>query len=161
MIAEGVTARIVGRVYETIEAPVAAGRLLAGMILGPADMRLARVRAGLVRTEIARLPGQAIGKALRHTVPAGQPLPLADLQPPALVQKGGLVLMQLQSPGLTLTSQGQALEPGALGERIRVLNPASRAVIDAHVIGPGQVRIEPGSAPIVPAARGRSEVAAR
>ncbi|MBV8398495.1 MAG: flagellar basal body P-ring formation protein FlgA [Acetobacteraceae bacterium] len=151
--------RLGGRALETLQLPVAAERLMAGTLLRASDIRVARIRASLVRSEVARLPADAIGRIVRHTVPAGQPLPLADLDAPPLVQKGAIVLIQLDSPGLTLTGQGQALEPGAIGQRIRVLNPSSRAVIEAEVIGPNRVRVEPDAIPLVPPPRGRAQVA--
>lgn len=156
-----VNIRLSGRVVETTEVPVAAGRLQAGTVLGASDVRMARVRVSLLRTEVARIPPQAIGMVLRHLVPAGQPLPLADLVRPPLVQKGAVVLIQLDSPGITLSAQGQALDPGAAGERIRVLNPISRAVVEAEVTGPDRVRVDPGAMPVVPAPRGATQVAIR
>ena len=63
--------------------------------------------------------------------------------------KGAKVLMVLDSPGISLTAEGKALESGAAGDRIRVVNPVSHVVIEAEVLGPGQVRVEPtGMAPI-------------
>ena len=47
-----------------------------------------------------------------------------------------------------LTAQGQAMETGAIGERIRVLNPVSRAVVEAEVIGPDRVRVAPNAFPM-------------
>ena len=71
---------------------------------------------------------------------------------PALVQRGSVVEMQLQSPGISLVAQGVALESGATGERIRVQNPSSHAVVEAEVMGPGRVRVTPESMPISTAA---------
>ena len=65
-----------------------------------------------------------------------------------MVQKGATVQMVLDSPGIALTAQGQAMEPGAIGERIRVLNPVSRAVVEAEVIGPDRVRVAPDTMPV-------------
>jgi len=56
--------------------------------------------------------------------------------------------MQLLAPGLLLLAQGQALESGAVGERIQVLNPASRAVVEAEIVGRDRVRVAPGSVPL-------------
>ena len=39
------------------------------------------------------------------------------------------------------------MEPGAIGERIRVLNPTSHAVVEAEVIGPDRVRVAPSAVP--------------
>jgi flagella basal body P-ring formation protein FlgA len=148
---EPATMRLAGRVQETIEVPIATTRLPAGAVLRAEDVRMARVRAALARDDVAREPGQAIGMALRHPISAGQPLPIADLVRPSIVEKGGAVQMLLNSAGLTVAAQGQALEPGAMGERIRVLNPVSRAVLEAEVTGRGQVRVQPDSLPLVTA----------
>ena len=40
------------------------------------------------------------------------------------------------------------MEPGAIGERIRVLNPVSRAVVESEVIGPDRVRVSPDTMPV-------------
>lgn len=135
--------RVVGRVDDTIELPVAATRLPAGAVLRAEDVHMARVRTSLVRGEVARRIDDAVGLQLRHQLAAGLPLTTSDLTRPSLVQKGANVLMQLDSPGIALTAQGQALEAGSVGERIRVLNPVSRAVIEAEVMGPDRVRVSP------------------
>ncbi len=80
---EPVSLRIAGRALETVELPVATSRLSAGSVVSASDLRPGRVRSAALRAEVARLPGQAIGLALRHSVSPGQPLPLADLERPA------------------------------------------------------------------------------
>ena len=67
---------------------------------------------------------------------------------PSMVQKGATVLMMLDSPGIALTAQGQAMEAGAIGERIRILNPVSHAVVEAEVTGPDRVRVAPSAMPL-------------
>jgi flagella basal body P-ring formation protein FlgA len=98
-----------------------------------------------VHGEVLRLAAEAVGLQLRHQLSAGQPLIKTELTQPSMVQKGARVLMQFDSPGISLTGQGQALETGAIGERIRVLNPTSRAVVEAEVTGPDRVRVAPNS----------------
>jgi flagella basal body P-ring formation protein FlgA len=154
---EPIHMRLAGRVDDTIDLPVATTRLLAGSVLRPEDIHIARVRTTLVRSEVVRRIDDAVGMQLRHALAAGQPLATGELARPSMVQKGANVSMQLDSPGIALTAQGQALEAGAIGERIRVLNPASRAVIEAEVIGPDRVRVAPNSLPVTrPGAPGAS-----
>jgi flagella basal body P-ring formation protein FlgA len=140
--------RVAGRVDDTVELPVSTTRLPAGSVLRADDVHIARVHMTLVRGEVARRPGDAVGMQLKRQIAPGMPLPLAEMTRPSLVQKGATVLMALDSPGIALTAQGQALEPGAIGERIRVLNPMSHAVVEAEVIGPDRVRVAPGATPI-------------
>jgi flagella basal body P-ring formation protein FlgA len=72
---------------------------------------------------------------------------------PTQINRGEPVRMQLQVGGLSLNGQGLALESGAAGERIRVRNLSSQAVLEAEVVGPGLVRVVPGTAPITTQAR--------
>ena len=80
--------RISGRVDEIVEAPVAVTRLLPETVLRPDDVQMARVRAAMLHNEVARSVDQVIGMQLRRPVAAGQPLRLADLSRPPLVQRG-------------------------------------------------------------------------
>jgi len=151
-----INSRITGRVDEMIALPVATSRLAAGAVLGEEDVHIAMVPARLAGRGVAHAAEEAIGQQLRHPVAAGQPLLLADLMRPAVVRRGADILMQLDSPGIALTAQGRALEAGAIGERIRVLNPVTHAVIEAQVIGPDRVRVAPGALSMVTARADRS-----
>jgi flagella basal body P-ring formation protein FlgA len=145
---EPIHMRLTGRVDDTIDLPVATTRLLAGSVLRAEDVHIARVHTTLVRSEVMRRIGDAIGMQLKRPLAAGQPLAVSELMRPSMVQKGANVMMLLDSPGITLSAQGQALESGAIGERIRVLNPVSRAVLEAEVIGPDRVRVAPNAMPV-------------
>lgn len=134
-------ARLSGQVIEMVELPVAAHRMMPGDVIGPGDLQPGRLRASAVRSEVAQVPAQAVGMAMRHPIGAGAPLPLADLVRPTAVQKGDVVQMQLDLPGISVVAQGTAMDSGARGDRIRVLNPASRALVDAEVVSSGTVRV--------------------
>jgi flagella basal body P-ring formation protein FlgA len=114
---------------------------------------MARVHVDMLRTDVVRRMSDTIGMELKQQIAPGQPIGQGELMRPALVRKGATVLMLLDSPGIALTAQGQALEPGAIGERIRVLNPTSRAVVEAEVIGSGRVRVTPGGLPVTVSVR--------
>ena len=141
--------RVIGTLTEMVDLPALTHRLLPGAVIQPGDLQTTHLRAASVRTEVARVPEQAIGKAVRRTLLPGQPLALADIGKPMLITKGMRVSMQLVTGGLTVLANGQAMEPGALGDRISVMNPTSRAVVETEIIGTGRVRVLPESTPIV------------
>ena len=140
--------RLSGRVLDVMELPVAVHRMMPGDVVGAADIQMARLHANAVRADVAQLPGQVVGMALRHPVGAGAPLLLADLARPQAVQKGEAVQMQLQTPGISVSAQGVAMDSGAVGERVRVLNASSRAVVEAEVLSSGRVRVS-GTVPVL------------
>ncbi len=148
-----ISARISGEVSDVIEVPVAVTRLSAGTIPGPDDVRMARVHVASVRAEVARDPAMVIGMQLKQQVQAGVPIPLSELMQPTQITRGDPVRMQLQIGGLSVAGQGLALESGAAGDRIRVRNVSSQAVLEAEVLRPGLVRVIPGTSPITTQAR--------
>jgi flagella basal body P-ring formation protein FlgA len=152
--------RVVGRVQETVEVPVATRRLLPGTLLRPDDVRMARLRIGLIQTEVAMTAEEAVGRVVRHISMPGQPFPLVDLARQAVVLRGSRVTMTLQSDGINLTAQGIATEPGGVGDQIGIRNPLSGAMVQAEVTGPGTVRVAPGSLPLTPTQRGTPPVVA-
>ncbi len=140
--------RLSGRVTEMVTLPVAAHRMMPGDVIGPGDIQMARLRSGIVRGEVAQVGAQAVGMAMRHPVGAGAPLLLADLSRPMAVRKGESVQMLLDGNGISVSAQGVAMDAGSVGERVRVLNAASRAIVDGEVMGNGQVRVS-GTAPVL------------
>lgn len=146
-----------GRVERTVAVMIARHVLMPGEILTAQDVRLANVPAARLAGQVAHAEDQAVGMELHRAIAAGDPLPLSDLSPPPLVQRGQRVLILLHAPGLALTEQGKALEAGPANASIRVLNPLSHAVLEATVTGPGTVSVAPGSLPL---AAGRTGPAA-
>ena len=56
-------------------------------------------------------------------------------------KKGDLVIMVLKKGALNLTTKGKALDNGAKGDMVRILNTNSRQTIEAQVTGPQKVTI--------------------
>ena len=133
--------RVSGRAAAMMAVPVVLTRLPRDAVIQADDLRVARVPTASIQDEIARSADQIVGMQLRRPIAAGQPLRLADLTRPPLVQRGSMVRIELSTAGLAITGQAMALDSGADGEKIRVQNMASHAFLLAQVIGPGQVRV--------------------
>lgn len=145
--------RLSGHVQEMTDLQVATRRITAGEVLTASDVQPARVRVALARSEPARLPDQAVGMAMLHTLNAGSPVLLADLSRPMMMLRGTPVQVSFERPGLSMTIQGVAMEAAALGESVHVANPVSRIVVVGLVTGPSQVRTALGGS-AVPLATG-------
>ena len=63
------------------------------------------------------------------------------MRAPVVVAKGATVTMSYRMPTMALTVAGRALEDGAMGETIRVLNIQSNRVIEAAVASAGLVNV--------------------
>jgi len=76
----------------------------------------------------------------RATVPAsGGGRSIAD----AAVRRGESVTLIYEAPGMSLTMRARALEDGAVGQSVRLVNTSSNRTIDAVVTGPGAARANP------------------
>ncbi len=64
---------------------------------------------------------------------------------PELVQRNETVTLVYQVPGITLTVRGKAVEGGAEGDVIAVLNEQSKRTVQGVVAGPGRVIISTGT----------------
>jgi flagella basal body P-ring formation protein FlgA len=77
---------------------------------------------------------------MRATLPAtAGGRTLAD----AAVRRGESVNLVYEAPGMSLSMRVRALEDGAVGQSVRLLNTASNRTIDAVVTGPGAARATP------------------
>jgi flagella basal body P-ring formation protein FlgA len=123
---------------------VARNGLSRGQILKAADLRIeARDSAGLPATYLSRIE-DAVGQSLRRSVPAGAVLNPAVLDLPRAVRRGERVTLIAGSTGVTVKSEGEALEDAALDARLRV-RTASGRIVEGTVGPDNQVFI--GAAP--------------
>jgi flagella basal body P-ring formation protein FlgA len=148
-----VTTKIAGQAMRMVDAVVLARPLSAGSILTAESLRATRLPAGALRGDAPLTLNAVSGLALRHSIPAGQPLVMGDLLHPVLVARNANVRMILSAGAIALSAEGVALEDGAMGAHIRVQNPSSHAVMLAEITGADEVRIMPGHAPLVVAAQ--------
>ncbi len=145
--------RLTGRALPTVPVVVATRRLAVGDVIAAGDLRETRQRAERVRPGTAQRAQEVMGRQLRRPIAANLPYLLVDLVAPTIVAKNQPVLMVLEGPGLALTAQGRAMEAAARGERVPVMNLASRSVVEAEVIAPGRVRVTAGAMPVQTARR--------
>ena len=91
----------------------------------------------------------------RSILRAGQALHAGDLMKPQVVQRNEAVTVTYEVPGIRLSVRGKALETGAVGDVIGVLNIQSNRTVQATVSGPGRVAVV-GATPLRAAANNRS-----
>jgi flagella basal body P-ring formation protein FlgA len=61
----------------------------------------------------------------------------------AAVRRGDTVNLVYEMPGMSLSMRARALEDGAIGQGVRLLNTSSNRTIEAVVTGPGAARANP------------------
>jgi len=135
--------RISGRVYAMVDVPVLGHAVNRGEVIGAHDLTFVRQREDTLRRDILTDADQMIGMTPKQPLRSGQMVSMNDLQKPQVVARGGLVTMVLKFGPMTLTAQGRATEPGAVGDVIRVANASSNQIVEAKIDGPNMVSVTP------------------
>lgn len=130
-----------GRVAMQRDVPVLARRLEAGAVVGKADLDWMTLPEERLANDVVTDTAQLIGRELRTAKMEGQPLSGRDVLMPRLVARGSLVTMKIETPYMTITAQGRALQDGTEGAVVRITNTQSNRVVEGTVDGPGIVRI--------------------
>lgn len=133
--------RIAGTAIETVEAAVLTRNIDRNDLLKSSDIIIERrTKAEVGGDAVSR--EAALGMQLRHPMRSGQPIKVADLVKPDLVQRDQAVTVVYQAPGLYLTTRGKALDNGTEGDVVSVLNLQSKRTVTGVVTGRGQVTIQ-------------------
>jgi len=135
---------ISGLAVEMIEIPVLRRRMLPGEVIREADIMWRDARADRIARNVVLDPVNMVGKSPRRPIRAEKPLRSSELRKPVLVPRNSLVTIRLQTARMVLTARGRAMEPGAKGDVIRVVNTKSNQIVSASVTESGTVEVIPG-----------------
>jgi flagella basal body P-ring formation protein FlgA len=113
-----------------------------GVVLTSNDVAVVQRNQHDVPDDALTAPEQAIGMETKVALAAAAPLPRAALAAPVVVKKGDLVTMLVETPVMRLSVAGEALEAGAIGGGIKVMNRASKQTVAGKVIEHGVVLVE-------------------
>jgi flagellar basal body P-ring formation protein FlgA len=137
--------RLSGRAAATAEVVTLLRPVDRNAVIREADVQIERRPRAEVSRDLVTDREQAIGFAARANLQAGRPLRAADLMKPELVQRNETVTLVYEVPGIVLTVRGKAVEGGAEGDVISVLNEQSKRTVQGVVVGPGRVVVSTGS----------------
>ena len=133
--------RYTGAAVETAEVAVITRALARGELVRASDVSIERrPKAELIGEPVA-LATDVVGLAARRPVRLGAALRTADLMKPELVQRNETVTLQYVVPGIVVTLRGKALDSGAEGDTVSVLNVESKRTVQGIVTGPGRVTV--------------------
>lgn len=132
--------RFTGTAIETVEVAVLTRDIDRADLLKSSDVALERRPKSEVPGEPASRE-RSIGMQLRRPMRAGAPIRIADIVKPDFVQRDQSVTVIYQVPGIYLTTRGKAIESGAEGDTVSVLNLQTKRTLTGIVTGRGQVTV--------------------
>lgn len=134
--------RISGKIEALSEIPTLKESLRTGSVIRPNNIHMVTVPTRTLNHDTFLRAEDLYGLTPRRMMTAGTPIKEMDVEQPRIVERGETVTMIYEHNGLRLTASGKALEFGAKGDLIRVVNNQSKQNIDAIVSGPQEVTVK-------------------
>ena len=138
-------ASISGRVVTMAEIPVLRRRMKPGEVIRGDDIEWINTRADRLGRNIIVDTENMVGMSPRRPIRPGESILASELRAPVVVAKNSLITIRLTTARLSLTAQGRAMESGASGDVIRVMNTQSNKIINAAVVDTSTVRVVPAT----------------
>ncbi len=125
-------------------ADLAAGQAVAPVrpiraqtIIAPGDLQVLEEAMPGAVTDMDAL----VGLEARVTLYTGRPIMPDQVGPPAVIERNTLVRMRFAQGALTIATEGRALDRAGIGERLRVMNLASRQIVTGRVGPDGSIEV--------------------
>lgn len=133
--------RFTGTAIETVEVAVLTRDIDRSEMLKSSDVAQERRPKAEVTGEPAQRD-RAVGMQLRRPMRAGTSIRVADIAKPEFVTRDQSVTVIYQVPGIYLTTRGKAMESGAEGDTVSVLNLQTKRTLTGVVTARGQVTVQ-------------------
>jgi flagella basal body P-ring formation protein FlgA len=107
----------------------------ADTILEPADLTIiAKSFPGVIEAG-----EDIVGLETKNMLYPGRPIRRQDVGPIALVKRNQMVKLIFRQGGLTIATDARALQRGAEGDQVRVMNMSSRTTVSGTVARDGSI----------------------
>ncbi len=130
-----------GRIEQVIRVPVLIENIQNGRIIKKTDIDFITIpESGFAHGTLIDADS-LIGMTARRSLIAGRPVKDNEIIAPQIVDRGEMVIMSLSDGIMNITAQAKALESGAKGDVIRVVNTGSNRTLHARITGENEVTV--------------------
>ncbi|MDQ2090560.1 flagellar basal body P-ring formation chaperone FlgA [Marimonas arenosa] len=106
-------------------------------VIAPGDLQLRAVDVAGGFTAVDEVAGLEAKVALYP----GRPVRPVDVGPPAVIERNQVVPLTYARGGLSIRTEGRALDRAAVGDRVKVMNLASRNTVMGRVQTDGSISV--------------------
>ncbi|MAO55691.1 MAG: flagella basal body P-ring formation protein FlgA [Rhodospirillaceae bacterium] len=134
--------RLTGRLYGVVKVPVASRTVARNEVISKRDVKWINLRADRVMPDTVTKLEDLVGMSSRRGLRPDEIVRQSDIERPILVERGSLITITLHHGPMALSAQGKALERGALGDVVQIVNRRSNTVFEGEVTGPSRAKVE-------------------
>jgi flagella basal body P-ring formation protein FlgA len=132
---------VFGTAHEMAQIPVPKRLISAGDVIAAEDLEWQPVHLTRLSANSLTDAEQLVGRMAKRPLKVGQILRQSDVAVSPIVRKNDLIRLVVKTGQMTLSVQGKALQDGALGQTVRVVNVNSNRQLSGTVIDAGTVAI--------------------
>jgi flagella basal body P-ring formation protein FlgA len=133
--------RLTGRAIPAVDIVTVTRSIERGSVVKDGDVAIERRARAEIGRDIITDRDLIVGLAARSALQPGRPIRSADLMKPEVVTRSDTITLVYEVPGVMITARGKAIESGAEGDVINVLNEQSKRTVQGIVTGPGRVTV--------------------
>ncbi len=131
--------RIKGQIHQVIHVPVLSNNIENGRIIRASDIKTITIKEKNFSKGIIVDANKLIGMTAKRMLIAGRPIKEMEVIAPQMVERGQIVTLSLNKGTMNISTKVKALENGAKGDVIRVVNLSSNKSLQAIVIDNNRV----------------------
>ena len=117
--------------------------IAAGEPVSDTDVNWADVIASESPYDSVMDPDMLVGKVARRPLRAGAPALKRDIVGAKIIHRDEIVSVVFRDEGMRLSLHGRAMTDAAAGEPVQVMNLASKKILEAVAVGPGEALVGP------------------
>ncbi|MDX1922769.1 MAG: flagellar basal body P-ring formation chaperone FlgA [Alphaproteobacteria bacterium] len=135
--------KLSGRAMLMVQVAILNRSVTTGDVITEHDVEWSRVAVDKAGADAVTDPSRLVNAESRRALNVGSVLRMRDLRGAKMVLKGAIITIAVETPNMTLSTQGRAMADGAMGDTIQVINTQSNRAVDAVVVGSGKVSVTP------------------
>lgn len=135
------TSYITGSIERMALVPVLRSPMRAGGVIGVRDIEMISIPQRTLKHNTIVSADSVIGTTPRRLVGAGQPILDSQVEAPQIIERGEFITMTFIQGPLQLTARGKALEHGAKGDIIRIVNTSTNKTLEGTVTADKEVTV--------------------
>lgn len=136
------TINVSGTVEKTLQIPVLKSSVRAGEIIGSTDLEWVDIAERVLMPDTITDADDLIGKTPARQIALNKPIRAKEVTNPQLVGRGDDITIIFKAGGMQLTAKGKAMQNGAEGDLVRVVNASTNRSVTAMVSGDRTVEVQ-------------------
>lgn len=141
-VSETYSISLTGRASRVQHHPVLNRTLNKGDKITSGDVEMRAFKPGRIPKNSINSKSALVGMTVKRALTAGAFVKANDIEMPKVIKKNELVTLILETKGMSLKTQGKAMDDAGLNEPIAVQNLQSKRIVHGKVTAPGVVMIQ-------------------